>query len=118
ADDAALRVVLRDTVRAIPRAVLTADTGVGTVRHDAGDRIFRVGVDRAAGETRRLEAVIASHRQIRAGCIGKEPTFDFADAAPVDRRGVAVLLVACDHAALAPDAFAHVDVKAVLLAGP
>ena len=44
--------------------------------------------------------------------------FDLADAAPVDRRRVAVLLVAGDDAALAADAAAHVEVKPVLLAGP
>ena len=50
-------------------------------------------------------------------CEREEAAFDLADAAPVDRRGVAVLLVAGNHAALAADAAAHVDVEAVLLAG-
>ena len=40
ADDAALGVVLRHAVRAVPRAVLAADAGVGAVAHDAGDGSF------------------------------------------------------------------------------
>ena len=43
---------------------------------------------------------------------------DLADTPPVDRGGVAVLFVARDNAALAPDALAHVDMKPVLLAWP
>jgi hypothetical protein len=42
--------------------------------------------------------------------------FDFADSAPVDRRGVAVLFVARDNAAFATNAAGHVEVKAILLA--
>ena len=66
ADDAALGVVLRHAVRAVPRAVLAADARVGAVAHDAGGRILGVGVDRAAAETGRVDAVIAAHREIGA----------------------------------------------------
>ncbi len=117
ADHAALGVVLRHAVRTIPGAVLTADAGVGAVTHDAGDRILGVGVNRTALQTRRLEAVVAAHREIRAAGGGKPSAFDLADAPPVDRRRVAVLLVAGDDAALAADALPHVHVEAVLLAG-
>jgi hypothetical protein len=47
--------------------------------------------------------------------VGIPPTFDFADASPVDRRRIAILLVARHDAALAADALAHVEVEAVLL---
>src|SRR5688572_30163805 len=116
-DDAALGVVLRHAVRTVPGAVLATDTGVGAVLDDAGERILRIGVDRAALEARRLEAVIAPHRQERAGRGREEPAFELADTPPVDRRGIAVLLVAGDDAALAADALPHVEVEAVLLAG-
>ena len=83
---------------------------------DAREWILRVGVDGTALEAGRLEAVIAAHRQERAGRVGEEPAFELADAAPVDRRGIAVLFVARHHAALAADALPHVEVEAVLLA--
>ena len=66
ADHAALGVVLRHAVRAVPRAVLAADAGVGAVQHDAGGRVLRVGVDRTAAQARRLDAVVAAHREVRA----------------------------------------------------
>jgi hypothetical protein len=117
ADDTAVGVVLRYAVRAIPGAVLTANAGVRAVADDARHRILGVGIHRAAAQTRRLEAVVTSHRQIRTRRIREPSTFDLADPPPVDRGGVAVLLVAGDHAALAPDALLHVEVKPVLLAG-
>ena len=85
--------------------------------HDAGQRILRVGIDRAALEAGRLEAVVAAHRQVDSAACGIPAAFDLADAPPVDRRGIAVLLVAGDDAALAADALPHVEVEAVLLAG-
>jgi hypothetical protein len=42
---------------------------------------------------------------------------DFTHAPPVDVRWISVLFVTGDDAALAPNAFAHVEVKAELLAG-
>jgi hypothetical protein len=44
-------------------------------------------------------------------------TFDLTHAPPVDVRWISVLFVAGHNAALAPDAFAHVEVKAKLFAG-
>jgi hypothetical protein len=79
--------------------------------------VLGVGVDRTAAHARRVDALIAAHREIGPLRMGIEAAFDLADAAPVDRRGVAVLLVARDDAALAPDAAAHVEVKPVLFAG-
>jgi hypothetical protein len=116
ADDATISVVLRHPIRAIPGAVLTADAGVGAVLHDAGHRILAVGVHRTAAQTCRLDTVVASHRQIRPRGVRKPSAFDLADAPPVDRRRVAILLVARHHAALAADALLHVEVKSVLLA--
>jgi hypothetical protein len=83
---------------------------------DAGDRILGVGVDRTTSQACRLETMVASHREIRARRLWKEATLDLSDAPPVDRRRIAVLLVAGDDTALAADALAHVDVEAVLLA--
>jgi hypothetical protein len=61
--------------------------------------------------------VIAAHGEIMAECVGVSTAFDLADAAPEDVGRVAVLLVAGDDATLAPDAFGHVEMEAVLLAG-
>ena len=66
ADHAALRVELRNGVRAVPHAVLAADAGIGGVQHDAGDRIFGVGIDRAALEAVGIEAMVAAHGEIVA----------------------------------------------------
>ena len=104
-------------VRTIPRAVLATDARVGAVVHDAGAGVLAVGVDRTAAHTRRVDALIAAHREIGPLRHGIEAAFDLADAAPVDGRGVAVLLVARDDAALAADAAAHVEVEPVLFAG-
>jgi len=43
--------------------------------------------------------------------------FDFTYSPPVDIRGIAVLLVASHNTTLATNAFSHVEMKAVLLAG-
>jgi hypothetical protein len=59
---------------------------------------------------------MTSNGHVRALGARIPTTFDFADASPIDGRGVSVLFVAGDDAALAADAFAHVDVKAILLA--
>ena len=111
AHHAALGVVLRHAVGAVPGAVLAADAGVGAVADDAGRRVFGVGVHRAAREAGGLQAVVAAHRQVGARGLRKEAAFDLADPPPVDRRRVAVLLVARHHAALAADALAHVEVE-------
>src|SRR6185312_11591880 len=66
ADDAAFGVVLRHAVGAIPRAVLTADAGIGAVEHDSRCRVFFVGVDGTTLQTRRLEAVMTADRHVRA----------------------------------------------------
>src|SRR4030095_7024212 len=109
-------VVLRNAVRTIPGAVLTADAGVGAVADDARDRVLGVGVHATALQARRLEAVVAPHREIRLAGRGKPAAFDLADAPPVDRRRVPVLLVAGNDATLAGDALPPVHMDAILLA--
>ena len=116
ADDAALGVVLRHAVRTVPGAVLTADAGIGAMQHDPGGRVLLECVHRAAAHAGRFHAMVAAHRQVRSVCVREPAAFDLPDPAPVDRRRVAVLLVAGDHTALAADALAHVEVKTVLLA--
>ena len=116
ADDTALGVELRHSIRAVPDAVLAADAGVGRVQDDPGDGVFRVRIDRAALEAIGIEAMIAAHREIVALRIGIAAAFDLADAPPVNVRGIAVLLIARDLAGAASDALRHVEVKAILLA--
>jgi hypothetical protein len=60
--------------------------------------------------------MIAAHRQMQALRIRVPATFNFADAPPIDVRGISVLLVTSDDATLAADTLCHVEVKAVLLA--
>ena len=43
--------------------------------------------------------------------------FDFADAPPVEFRGIPVLLIAGDDTAFAADALRHIEVETVLFAG-
>ena len=116
ADNAALGIVLRHAVRAIPGAVLAADAGFGAVNHHACNGIFGVRLDRAADQAGGLDAVVAAHRKVMALRVGIVAAFHLAHAPPVEFRRVAVLLVAGHHAAFAADALRHVEVEAVLLA--
>src|SRR6185437_16571356 len=50
ADHAALRVVLRNSVRAVPRTVLAANAGLRAVLHDSGDRVLLIGLDRTSDQ--------------------------------------------------------------------
>src|SRR4030095_8869316 len=112
-DYAAFGVVLRHAVRTVPGAVLAADARIGAVTYQAGQRILRVRIDRTTGQAGGLEAVVAPHRQVRLRGVRVPAALNLADATPVDRRGVAVLLVAGDDAALAADALPHVEVEAI-----
>src|SRR5262249_3183735 len=117
ADDATLGVVLGHAVRAVPGAVLAADAGIGAVQHDAGRGVLGVRINRTTLQARRLQAVMTADRHIRTLGSRIPAAFDFGHVAPVDRGRVSVLLVAGHDTAFAADAFAHVDVKAILLAG-
>lgn len=114
--DAAIRVVLRNSVGAVPGAVLAPDAGVRVVTDDTGYRIFGVGVHRAASHAGGFEAVIAANGEIMALSERVSSAFDLAHASPENVGRIAILLVACNNAALAADALRHVEVKPVLLA--
>ena len=60
--------------------------------------------------------MIATHRQMQTLRVRVPATFNFADASPIDVRGISVLFVASDDATLAADALRHIKVKTVLLA--
>jgi hypothetical protein len=79
---------------------------------------FRVGFDGATDEAGRLDAVVAAHREVMPLGVRIVAAFDFADATPVEVRGVAVLFIAGDDAALAADALRHIEVEAVLFTRP
>jgi len=49
--------------------------------------------------------------------IGIPATLNFSNASPINIRGIAILLVASHNAALAADAFGHVEMKTILLVG-
>jgi hypothetical protein len=114
-DDAAFGIVLRHAVGAVPGAVLAADACIGIVDDDACARVFRIGLDGTADHAGRLQAVIAAHRKVMPLGVGVVAAFHFADTPPVDGGGIAVLLVASDNTALAPDALFHVEVEPILL---
>jgi hypothetical protein len=118
ADDAAIRVILRHAVRAIPGAVAATDAGVGAVQHEACDRFFGIGIDRAARKAGWLQAMVAAHGKVEALGERVSATLDFAYSSPVNRKRIAVLLCAGDFAAAAADTLRHVEVKAVLLTRP
>ena len=63
-----------------------------------------------------LQAMVAAHGKVQSLRVGIPATFDFADAAPIDVRGISVLFVAGDDTAFAADALRHVEVKAILFA--
>jgi hypothetical protein len=83
----------------------------------SGDWILRIRIHWTTSQACRLDAVIASHRQMQTLCLRIPAAFDFADPPPVDFSRIAVLLVASHHTTLAPDALRHIEMKAVLLAG-
>ena len=60
--------------------------------------------------------MIAAHRQMKPLRVRVPAALNFANASPINVRGIPVLLVASDDATLAADALRHVKVKAVLLA--
>jgi len=60
--------------------------------------------------------VVASHRQIEALRKRENTALDFAHAAPVQIGRIVILLIAGDLTTVAPDAFRHIEMKAVLLA--
>ncbi len=60
--------------------------------------------------------MVAADREIEALRERVRAAFDFADAAPVNVRGIVVLLIAGHFATMAADALRHVEVEAVLLA--
>src|SRR5438128_1548804 len=82
-DNAALGVVLRHAVRTIPGAVLAPDAGLGAVQHQSRCGVLVVGIDGAAAQARRIHAVVAPHREIRAQRRRIKSAFDLANAPPV-----------------------------------
>src|SRR6185437_284287 len=117
AHHAALRVVLRHAIGAVPRTVLASNACIRTVAHDAGDAVLRVGVHWAASHACRFQALIASHRYVVSPRIRIRASFNLPHSSPQDVGGIAILFVASHYTAFAPDALRHVEVKTVLLAG-
>ena len=117
AHDAALVLYLRHVVRAGERAVLAADALVVEVADDAGDRILLVGLDRAAVQAGRVDAVVAGggHRLLH-GRVARAAVQQ-ADAAPGLVVVEAVQAVAGGDARLAAGAGVEVDLEA-RTAGP
>lgn len=115
AHDATFGVELRNSVRAIPCAILAADAGIFTVQDQARGWVFCEGLHRTAFHAGRFQTVIAAHGKVGTPCVRIRATIDFPNASPMNIRRVAVLLIAGHDAALAADAFCHVEVKAILL---
>jgi hypothetical protein len=82
----------------------------------AGERVLRIGVHGTAGQAGRLDAVIASHRQMQPLGVRIPAALNFTYSPPVDIRGIPVLLVASHNTTFATNTFGHVEMKAVLLA--
>ena len=83
----------------------------------AGEEVLRIGVHRTADQAGRLDAVIASHRQMQSLGVRIPAALNFTYSPPVDIRRIAVLLVTSHNTTLASNTFGHVEMKAVLLAG-
>ena len=114
AHNAPVFIKLRHAVRTIPRAILTADAGIGAVQHNACGFIFRVSFHRTADHTSRLQAMVTAHRHVKALRLGVYSTFNFTHTPPVDMCRISVLFITGNHTTLAPDAGADIEVKAVL----
>src|SRR5207302_7521009 len=66
ANNAALGIVLRHSVRTIPGAVLAANAQVRIKIDDARDPVLRVGLHGAADEAGWLETMVAAHGDVPA----------------------------------------------------
>ena len=114
-DDLPLLVIRRHTVGTVPRTVLTADARVVIVKDDAVVELD-IALRRATFETGGIDTVVAAHGVEHQQGLGETAAFHLAHTAPLDVRGVVVLLVARDFAAAAGDAGGRVEVETVLLA--
>jgi hypothetical protein len=86
------------------------------VHDDAGVELL-VRARRAALQARRLEAVVAGHREVEPPGHRVLAALDLTDPPPHGRRRQPVLLGAGDLARVAADARSHVEPEPVLLAG-
>jgi hypothetical protein len=85
------------------------------MQHDARDRIFGVSLNWTSNQARRLEAMIASHRQIEPISIRIPSTLDLSHSPPINVCRIPVLFIAGHDTALAPNALGHIKVETVLL---
>ena len=113
-DNAAFRIKLRNAIGTIPGAIPAADAFFFPVFDDPVLE-FDISVRRASLQTRRIQAMIASHGKMIPFRVGINSAFDFSDPPPIDLRGIIVLFVTCHHTALASHAKRHVKMKTVLL---
>ena len=85
--------------------------------HDARNQILGVRINRTPDQARRLQAMIAAHREMKALRVGIEAAFNLSNPPPIDVSRVSVLLITGDDAALAADTLRHIEVEAILFAG-
>ena len=73
-------------------------------------------IDRATGQARRFQAMVAAHRKVEPLGVGIGTALNFTHPPPLNAGRVVILLVAGYLATVAADALRHVEVEAVLFA--
>lgn len=116
ADDAFLRVILRNIVRTGQCAVLAADALVVKMLHDPRDGVFDIGIDRTTDHARWFEAVMTRCRYVLEEWVAAGASDQQADIPPGFLLVKAVQCVAGGNARLAAGTPIEVDLKCVLLA--
>ena len=114
AHHATLSVILRNSVRTIPHAILTTDALSALCRTTPVTGSLRVRLHWTSDQARWLQAVIAAHRQVMTLRIWVMPALHFANPPPIDCGGIAILFVTSHYAAFATDTLRHIEVKAIL----
>jgi hypothetical protein len=114
-NDATLGIKLRNGIRTVPHTILTANAGLRRVQNNACMGILFVGIHGTAAETVCRKAMIAPHGKVVARSIRPRSSLNLSNTPPAQIGRIAVLLVACDLAGAAADAFGHIEMKAILL---
>ena len=113
----AFGIKLRDAIRTVPRAILATDALLSFMLHNTRLLVFLIRIGGTAGETRRIQAVVAGHRKMKTFRLRINSAFNLSHTAPQDARRIIVLFIAGDHTALTAHATRHVKMKTVLLTG-
>ncbi len=112
-NDMAFLVVRRDSIRAVPCAVLAPDTAWIVVKNDAVVK-FDVAVGRTSDEAGGIDTVVTTHGVKQQKSIWEASPLHFTYTSPFDVGRVIILLIARYFTAAASDTFGGIKMESVL----